>query len=119
MAIPVDDALEEVAIPPPRAQGDALFAAIASLPVSKQRLASKTPPTHSALSAKLNNNVLKQIASIMATVDDASVRFFGDVDRAMESSPYVKMISVLPTGVNRVFAKSFQSVFHSVVRTAV
>lgn len=80
----------------------------------------KNKPTHSTSSVKLKNNVRKQIASTRSLVEDALIRFSGNGGRVKESSPDMKMISVMQTVVNRAFSKGFCSAaFYSEVQEAV
>lgn len=76
--------------------------------------------TRSASSTRLVKTVREQIASILALLEDAVVRLFGDAGGAKETRPDTKLKSVLRTVVNRAVAQAFQSLsFYLVVERAV
>lgn len=63
---------------------------------------------HSALLARLEMIVREQIASNLTVVEDAVVRFFGDANRATDSSPDTKVISLIQAAVSRYLAENFR-----------
>lgn len=62
----------------------------------------------------------KQIAIILFFTEEAVIRLFGDIGRATQSNTDTKVISVIPTAVNKTVEKGFLSaVFHTKVKQAV
>lgn len=95
------------------------FDGIANRPVSEDRPASTIQLTLSRSSARLENTVHNQYASIRAVVDDTVLRLFDDARRAKESSTDTKALEVLRIVFNRSVAKAFQSsLFQSALERA-
>lgn len=86
-------ALQEVATPPQRTQGEDTFSGIAYLPLSEDRLVRTTLPTLSILSAKLEDTIFEQITSILFSVENAVRCLFVAAGRATESTPDKNVIS--------------------------
>lgn len=60
------------------------------------------------------------IDSIPVLVEEAILRLIGDMDQATESSLDTKVISLIPTAVNRALARGFRSAtFYAVVEEVV
>lgn len=96
----LDTALQEVPTPPRRAHYEDTFDDIANRPVSEERPVSRILPTHFVSSAKLKNTFLDQLAVILALVENAVVRLFGDTGQATESDPDTKVISAIKASFN-------------------
>lgn len=77
-----------------------MFDGLADRLVSEEGPASRIRPTHSTSSTELENTMNEQNASISALVEDAVIHLSGDPDRATESSPDTKVISVIQAVVN-------------------
>lgn len=103
----LEEVLEGVATPVPRAEGEDRSDGVANGPVSEERPAPKTRSPHSASTARLENTMCEQVAKNPALVEDLVIRLFRDAGLAMESSPDMNIISVIQTVGSRAPAKVF------------
>lgn len=93
----------------PIAEDEDTFDSFANRPMSEKRLALRIGPTQARSSAKLENAMREQIASIPVSVEYAVLRLFCDAGCATESSSDTKVLSVIRTVVNTSVVKDFQS----------
>lgn len=76
--------------------------------------------THYASSARLEYTIRKQITSILALVENAVIRLFGDAGRVKALIQHTKVVLVFLIVVSRSLGKGFRStVFYSAVEEAV
>lgn len=71
-------------------------------------LHSRSRPTHSDSSARLENNSCEQKACILALLEDSVISLFTGACRAAESSLGTKKISFIQTIINKALGKYFQ-----------
>lgn len=103
-------ALQKVANPNTRAEGDDIFDAIKGWPASEDRLVSRSYFTHSASSHRLECTVRGQIASISSLAEGFVVRPLAEASGATGPRLNTKKIYVIQTVVKRAISYAFQSV---------
>lgn len=102
-------ALDEVAAPTPLAEGEDTSDSLADRSFSEERPVSMICSTQLGSSSWLKDTLREQIASIPALVEDAIVRFFGEVGRSAESGSDTNAMAVIRAVVNLSVAKAFKS----------
>lgn len=112
-------ALQKVVAPIARPKGKGKFYGLAERPMSEKRPASGIRLNQFCSSARSEDIVREQVASIPALVKDAVVGLFGDARSATESSADAKALPVIQTVDNWSVSKAFpnSAFFTSVERS--
>lgn len=95
---------------PQKAYGEDTLDAVVYLTVAEECPTLRTRPTHSASSPCYKYISGEHISSIQSLVEDAFVRFIGDVGKVTISGPERTVVVVIDTVVNKTEANVFRSI---------